>query len=303
MSARQLHTESSRATPVRSGSRHGDSSFDRIHQALDGYFAKAVEARKRLLDGPYDAKLIHAWRVNLRRITATLKDVARWSDDDLHDVHAYLRTAREATGQSRDIDILLEETLRGFLEKKDHDAVAEKLPAKLVDQQQQAHQQAVIALKKHSLTVPLRAWRHWAASVEPPSDSMMKKLAAGAIERRYGVLLKRAAKLDGGQKRLHRLRTATKKLRYSIELYQHAFPKQATTAWLKQLADLQTHLGLAHDRMMGRELIASLAPDDRQAIKPVRRWARQTAYDASKDATQSLAALDRLKPYWRSRAH
>lgn len=270
---------------------------------MDGYFAKAAEARKRLLEEPYDPKLVHAWRVNLRRITATLKSVACWSDDDLHDVHAYLRTAREATGQSRDIDILLQETVPAFLENKEHDAATQPLIALLTEQQHHAHQQAVIALKKHSLTVPLRAWRHWEAAIQPPTDSTTKKLAAEAIERRYNGLKKRADQLNGGQKRLHRLRTATKKLRYSIELYQHAFPKQVTAAWLQELENLQSHLGLAHDRLMGRTLMASLAPDHSKAVKPLRRWTRETAYDASKEAMQSLEALYQLKPYWRARAH
>ena len=52
------------------------SEFDRICEALDGYFAKAFDARKRLLEQPYEAKLLHAWRVNLRRVTATLNDLA-----------------------------------------------------------------------------------------------------------------------------------------------------------------------------------------------------------------------------------
>src|SRR5579859_7619397 len=93
------------------------SEFDRIRHTIDGYLAKAAEARKRLLEEPYDPKLLHAWRVSLRRVTATLKDVATLSDDDLNDVLKYLRTCRETTGQCRDIDILAQETLPAFIGK------------------------------------------------------------------------------------------------------------------------------------------------------------------------------------------
>ncbi|WP_430390157.1 CHAD domain-containing protein [Dyella sp. 20L07] len=282
------------------------SAFDHIRQTMDGYLAKAADARKRLLEGPYDPKLLHAWRVNLRRVTATLKDVATLSDDDLRDLLSYLRSCREATGQCRDIDILAQETLPGFAENDSgKKAGIDGSHKDLAKERQQAHRDAVAALKKHSLTIPRQAWRHWAESLDPPTNRTVRKMAAAAIAQNYNRLKKRASKLDGGQKRLHRLRSAAKKLRYSIELYQPAFPKAATDAWLKQLADLQTHLGLAHDRMTGRKLMVSLLPsqDDANPIKPFRRWAKRTAYEASKKATQSLAKLDQLTLYWHDHAH
>lgn len=304
MNARLQHRVTpSRVSSATVRSRSGKlSEFDRIREALDGYLAKAVEARKRLLEEPYEPKLLHAWRVNLRRVTATLKDVASLSDDDLHDVLAYLRNSREATGQCRDIDILALETLPAFLDKE-HGKLddAESAKKALSDLQQRHHQQAVIELKKHNLATTLQAWRHWADTLEPPSDGRIREIAAAAIEKRFAELKKRAGKLDGGQKRLHRLRSATKKLRYSIELYRHAFPKQATTAWLKRLADLQGHLGLAHDRMMARTLIAEIADKDdgKARWKHFRRWNKRTAFEASEKAMHSLAKLEHLKAYWR----
>ncbi|WP_201313410.1 CHAD domain-containing protein [Dyella sp. EPa41] len=306
MSARLQH----RAASPRAPSGHAmvkstaPSAFERIRKNLDGYFAKARDARKRLIDGPYDAKLLHAWRVNLRRITATLKDVAQFSDDDLGDVHAYLRECREATGETRDLDILADETLPHFADKHDKDKASIEAAANaLKARQAEAHTLAIAALKQHDLAMPMRALRHWEATLEPPTDNMTRKLAATSIEKHYRQLAKRAGKLDGGQKTLHRLRTSTKKLRYSIELYAHVFPKQASASWLKQLADLQSHLGLAHDRLMGRKLIATAAADDAKAPKPFRRWAKRTAYEASKDAMQSLAKLEHLRHYWRARAN
>ena len=283
--------------------RKPHSQFDYVRLALDGYLAKASDARRRLQEEPYDTKLLHAWRVNLRRVTATLKDVARLSDDDdLRDVQDYLRSCREATGQCRDIDILAQETLPAFINENDDKASAATGAQKtLADQQEAAHRQAIAALKKHNLAVPLRSWRHWVATLEPPTDGRVRKIAAAAIEKRYGTMKKRAAKLDGSQKRLHRLRSAIKKLRYSIDLYRHAFPKQLPNAWLKQLADLQGHLGLAHDRMMGRQLWDTAVSVEGEAplSKPFRRWGKRTAYAASEKATPSLAKLDNLSHFWR----
>ena len=308
MNARLQH----RATPSRASSARAKggprkpSEFDRVCEALDGYFAKAFDARKRLLEQPYEPKLLHAWRVNLRRVTATLNDLTALSDDDLRDVLAYLKSCREATGQSRDLDILAQETLPAFLDK-DHAQLpgVDTANKALSERQQEAHKQAVVELKKHNLAASLQSWRHWVQTVEPPTDNQIRKLAAAALQQRWDTLKKRAAKLDGGQKRLHRLRSATKKMRYSVELYQHAFPKQATSAWLKQLADLQGHLGLAHDRMTGRTLIRDflVAEDTQTLLKPFRGWGKRTAFHASEEAMHSLAKLEKLNPYWRKAAH
>ncbi|AIF48023.1 CHAD domain-containing protein [Dyella japonica] len=308
MNARLQQRVTPSRVPVVSPRKRSESlsEFDRIRHTIDGYLAKAAESRKRLLEEPYDPKLLHAWRVSLRRVTATLKDVASVSDDDLHDVLGYLRACREATGQCRDIDILALETLPAFLDKAHgKPADAEGLRNILGKLQQQDHQQALAQLRRHSLATPLRAWRHWVHTLEPPTDGRIRDIAAATLEKRFGELKKRAGKLDGGQKRLHRLRSATKKLRYSIELYEHAFPKQATSQWLKCLADLQAHLGLAHDRMMARKLMGGVTDgkDAKVRLKAFRRWTKRTAFEASEKAMHSLAKLEQLSAWWRPPAH
>lgn len=280
---------------------HAISEFERIRQNLDGYLVKAVDARKRLLEQAYDPKQLHAWRVGLRRVTATLNSLSSLSDDRLDDVVTHLRACRETTGRCRDIDILAQETLPAFLrECPVIPPPAATMQQAIADLQGQAHAQVVASLKKSSLAIPVQSWRHWAAAVEPPSDRRIRENAAAVIDDRFNVLTRRIAKLNGGRKRLHRLRAAVKKLRYTMELYQHLFPKRAANAWLKQLSDLQAHLGLAHDRLMGRDLVATLpVPEsDQDPIKAFRRWARKSAYDASTKMVQSLTQLDKLSHYW-----
>lgn len=304
MNARLQH----RAIPsraARSSARskaHAASEYERIRQNLDGYLVKAVDARKRLLEQAYDPKQLHAWRVGLRRVTATLNSLSRLSDDRLDDIVTHLRACREATGRCRDMDILVQETLPAFLrECPVIPPPAAAMQQAIAELQQQAQAQVIGSLKKSSLAIPVQSWRHWAAAVEPPSDRRMRENAAAVIDDRFNVLSRRIAKLNGGRKRLHRLRAAVKKLRYSMELYQHLFPKRAASAWLKQLADLQAHLGLAHDRLMGRDLVGALSmpASDQDPIKAFRRWARKSAYDATTKMAQSLTRLDKLGHYWR----
>jgi len=303
MNARLQHrATSSRVSVNRPKAQPGVSSeFAHIQQALDGYLSKAASARQRLLEQDYDPKQLHAWRVGLRRVTATLSKVTDLSEDRLDDVQAYLRACREATGHCRDIDILAMETMPAFLREC---AVipppAATMQQMIADLQAQAHTKAIAAVKGTSLVMPTQSWQHWAASFDPPSNRHLRENASAIIDDRFNAVKKRMAKYDGGKKRLHRLRAAIKKLRYSMELYQPLFPKHASARWLEQLAELQTHLGLAHDRMMARKLVAALPLGDNDAapVKAFRRWAKKSAYEASQKATHSLTKLDKLNHYW-----
>lgn len=304
MSARLRHrTSPTPASRVTSRGKSGAApAFERVRQNLDDYLGKAVGARQRLIEQPYDPKQLHAWRVGLRRVTATLTSVTQLSEDGLDDVRTHLRACREATGHCRDIDILTQETLPAFLrECRVIPPPAATLQRVVAELQSQARAEAIASLKKTSLAIPVQSWRHWAAAVEPPSDGRIQECASAAIDDRFNAVKKRVAKLDGGKKSLHRLRAAIKKLRYSMELYQQLFPKRAVSPWLDRLTDLQSHLGLAHDRMMGRELVANLplANSDKDPVKAFRRWSKISAYDASRKAAQSLANLDKLSHYWR----
>lgn len=303
MSARLQHRASpkSASRAKTSGKADAHSAFDRVRQNLDDYLTKAMTARQRLIEQPYDPKQLHAWRVGLRRVTATLNSVTQLSDDSLDDVRAHLRTCREATGHCRDIDILTQETVPTFL-RECHviPPPAAKMQRVVAELQGHARVQAIASLKKTSVAIPAQSWRHWAAAVDPPSDRRLRESASAAIDDRFNAVKKRAAKLDGGKKRLHQLRAAIKKLRYSMELYQPLFPKRAIAPWLERLTDLQSHLGLAHDRMMGRELVTTLAlaDSDKDPVRAFRRWAKKSAYEASRKAVQSLAKLDKLNHYW-----
>ena len=147
MNAMLQHRAPSTRTAHAAHKRHADTvpDFDRIRLTVDGYLEKATDARKRLLEGTYDAKALHAWRVNLRRVTATLKGLARMSDDDLDDVLTYLRHCRESTGQCRDVDILAQETLPAFLAEHASGSDSANLQQAMANWQQVWHKQAPFA--------------------------------------------------------------------------------------------------------------------------------------------------------------
>lgn len=268
----------------------------------EGYLAKATKARSTLLR-KYEPKALHAWRVSLRRITATLDQVAAALPGEQPDgVLAQLKHFRNATGNARDLDILLDETLPAFLAHGGHgDRLDGELLHALNARREQGHQAAVEGLKKARLTTATHHFHAWAETHHNVADDELRTAAAAVIDTRFRQLRKRAARMHEGRTRLHRTRTATKKLRYTIELFQPLFPREATEAWLARLAEVQTHLGEAHDRLTARALCKELLPEAKRhpQLKALRKWTKDTAAEAAGKGQHALERLDKLSHYWR----
>jgi CHAD domain-containing protein len=288
--------------PSAKASQPPASAIAALCGTYDGYLAKAAKARATLLR-QYEPKALHAWRVNLRRITATFDHVAAalpgGSPEGLIE---QLKQFRNATGGARDLDILLDETLPGFLKHGGHgDRIDQALLHTLNAKRVELHREAVEGLKKARLTMPVHAFHAWADAHRQVTDDELRAAAAHLIDTRVRQLRKRAARMHDGRERLHRARTATKKLRYTLELFQPLFPQDAGQAWLDRLAEVQTHLGEAHDRLTARALCKELLPEAKghPQLKALRRWARHTAADAAEKAEKSLDHLWKLGHHWR----
>ncbi|WP_266168797.1 CHAD domain-containing protein [Dyella subtropica] len=286
--------------PKEQGSSGG--AFEEVCRTYETYLTKATKARAELLRH-YQPKALHAWRVNLRRITATLDRVAHaLQGEEPLALFEQLRAFRNATGVARDIDILLDETLPAFMAEDHQGAVFDPaLLQALEARRAQLHQEAIDGLKKARLTSSMHHFHAWSEAHLAVSDEQLRHVAAELIESRFHQLHKRAVRMGDGRRHLHRLRTTTKKMRYIMELFQPLFPRHAARHWLDQLADLQTHLGEAHDRITARVLCRELLPESRKhaGIKAFRRWAKQTAATSSTKAEASLEQLRQLGHYWR----
>lgn len=278
------------------------SAMVALCDTYDGYLAKATKARATLLRR-YEPKALHAWRVNLRRITATLDHVASALPGEQPDgLLDQLKQFRNATGGARDLDILMDETLPAFVNCGEHgDRIDQALLHALNAKRVQLHRDTVEGLKKTRLTMPTHTFHAWVDVHRGVTDDELRAAAGHLIDSRVRQLRKRAARMHDNRERLHRARTATKKLRYTLELFQPLFPRDATQAWLDRLAEVQTHLGEAHDRLTARALCKELLPEakDHPQLKALRRWTKHTAADAAGKAEKSLDHLWKLGHHWR----
>ncbi len=280
----------------------GDRAFTDLCKLFETYLVKAGKARHELLIR-YSPKSLHAWRVSLRRVTATLDQVCEAVDDDAPvDLVEQLKGYRNATGQSRDLDILLDESLPHFYE---HKPKADKLDPALVQtleaERQRLHHDALDHLQHANIPAIQRGFEAWYKQ-QSVGDAELQQIAAELIEFLFQQLRKRGERLGEGRKRLHKARTTTKKLRYTMELFEPLFPKDAAKRWLDQLADLQTHLGESHDRMTSRMLCKGLLPEavERDDLKAFLKWSRTSAQGSAMKAATSLDRLMGLEKYWAS---
>lgn len=301
MNPSQDPASSAPATPHRATRQKSGPAFEDLCRLYDSYLVKASKARHELLIR-YSPKSLHAWRVSLRRITATLDQVCEAvSDEPPTAVVEQLKSYRNATGLSRDLDILLDETLPAYQSAKPK----APLPGpdelqKLESERERLHNEALQRVHEADLPSAQRAFEAWHRQ-QSVSDSELHQIAAELIEYRFQQLRKRGERLGEGRKPLHQARTATKRLRYTMELFEPIFTKEAIAPWLLELADLQSHLGESHDRMTARMLFKGILAESAAdpAIKGFRKWCRRTAQSSATKAAAGLEKLLRLEHYWR----
>ena len=278
----------------------GTHAYSRCCAMVAAQLQKAEEARRELLL-QYDGKQVHHWRVSLRRAIVTVPLIAGcFPDHPAASMKHELKRWREATGASRDLDIFAEDSLPAFA--ADHPAAmaSPALLATLEQQRNDARSKTLAALESSSLASLIAQFSAMSLRRPAPNDTALQHVADVAIERTWHTLVHRADRLDGGRKRLHRLRAAVKSMRYTVELFQPLYEPKPTHAWLDVLTDLQGDLGKAHDRMIARRIAKFLRGGaSRDAFtKDFDRWSRHRGHRAAMHAETTCRHLLKTKPFW-----
>lgn len=200
-----------------------------------------------------DVDAIHDMRVATRRLRAALKVFGAGARDG---VDAELKRLQDALGAVRDVQVQLDwlsghgRALRG--------PEAAELRAWIA---------APLDRDAAALRIALARWKgEGAARVEAAAAGVRggRKLGGGGMERRLAKRVRRVARLsrevrEGPEPGIaHELRIAAKKLRYTAELLEPAFPRRVE-ALLGALVPLQETLGDLHDADVRMERLRSLA--------------------------------------------
>jgi CHAD domain-containing protein len=97
-------------------------------------------------------------------------------------------------------------------------------------------------------------WRKDAASAP------IEKFAARRLDALWRKVKRKGARLgDLEESELHRLRVTIKKLRYGVEFLAPLYPGKRVRKFASSLEQMQDCLGLIHDGMVSRQIVADFA--------------------------------------------
>ena len=215
---------------------------------------------------------LHQCRVALRRLRTALsvfRDVV--ADDEVETWRNRLKLISRKLGEARDLDVLL-----ANLRKPQEDLLAgEQDQRRLIEQAQddreRAYDRLISALngkRFRPLMFELLAWSEagpWLrtddAAAQTRRDRPIESFAADELQRRRRKIRKTGRhikELDPPDR--HRVRIATKKLRYATEFFSSLAPtkkrRRRQEVFAKALEDLQDHLGELND-LAARDRIAT----------------------------------------------
>ena len=210
-----------------------------------------------------DAEGVHQMRVGLRRLRAAIAVFSDFLDDaQTADIKAGLKWLTGELAPARDLDVYITGNLkpleqivpaRGGMERLEHDLEAQRAAAF------ERAKKAVESAHYHALMLDMLGWivdGHWARTNDELVKARRERRAADfaheEITRRARKVRKRARKLAAlDARRRHKLRIATKKLRYTIGFFESFFAGRKASKrlrrYVRELKALQNSLGALND--------------------------------------------------------
>ncbi len=224
-----------------------------------------------------DLEAIHRSRVASRRLRAVLevfqdvfnkKKVLRWLKQ--------VRSITRSLGAARDTDVqilFLEEQLNSQPEPVVHWAV-KRLHLRWRQKRAKLQKKVLKALDafEHSeaaieMATEFSPYTIYPAPGSPGESRVMRSLAREQIIERLNAFLSLQDCLEHpeDQVRLHAMRIAGKKLRYTIEIFSPLFSEESSGRWLTELKQIQDILGSLHDLDVWQHMLP-------QAMEREARW-------------------------------
>ena len=252
---------------------------------------------------------LHQLRVALRRLEVVLKAFGEeFQQDWLLDLRSRAKILSSRLGPARDLDVFLTQLLDAPAEGGEHEAFA-SLRARIEDMRDKAWKEAhecVAGADFALFTEDVAGLAH--SRLPLARDTKLSRVAKRLLKRQQARALKRGGKArDGDEARLHSLRIALKKLRYTAEFLAPLYPRRKVKHYVRQLRRLQEHLGAINDIAHVRATMATLlretdnkrtSPGERYAAGLVAGWYRARRPHIAKQALKRWKKFRDVKPFW-----
>lgn len=245
------------------GHEHKASSVD-LHQFMDAgqVFAQIVHEcirhfrlNEALIVAERDPLALHQARVAMRRLRTSFslfRPAIR--QGSLEPLRTELREFMRPFGEARNLDVFLDRH-HGELNWRDR--------RKLTSARAETYDQVVDILNAQRSRDMVFDLVEWTASENWRKDAAsvpIGKFAAQRLDAAWRKVRRKGATLgDLDEKQLHRLRINIKKLRYAVEFLAPLYSGKRVRKFASSLEGMQDCLGLIHDDMVGRQIIADFA--------------------------------------------
>ncbi|PKB19050.1 inorganic triphosphatase YgiF [Novosphingobium kunmingense] len=257
---------------------------------------------------------LHQCRVAIRRLRAAFSAFGDVVDDPASKVlRAEFKAVADGLGPARDLDVLL-----GNIRKdtRPDDAHGE-LPEQLERRRKIEYQSVRTLLDDAPFQRLLFELAHWIESGEwltraddTQRGQPLAKFASRALSRQHRRLRSHKNVVKMSDRGRHKMRIASKKLRYAAEFFASLFADEAPAAkrsFIRILEQLQDRLGQLNDRSVAAKGRSDLFQD----LEPITAARLATQLEAElnaharsrfrllKSASRSLARFDDAKPWWK----
>ncbi len=256
----------------------------------------------------HDDEALHQLRVGLRRYrTVFAIDIASRRNPQSRAIEKQLKWLWGELGVVRDLDVLARETWPAVVSHAqcgvDMSDVARAI-ASMRDRRWVQLRRTLDGKRFQRLMLAMHGFE-----VDHPADASKEEGARGAAHQVLAAQVDRFARhgkhvARASVKRLHRLRIATKKLRYLTEFFVPLFTiVEASRPYLARLAALQTALGEFNDLSAGERLLKAIAPQlkpstAKRAHSLYRRYARARREKLRERIVRGVRKVRRTAPSW-----
>jgi triphosphatase len=284
---------------------------DVLSGALNDSAARLAELQASLIDYRR-VEGVHQMRVALRRLRAIERIFRRYlKSDEIAELAAQAKAIAGRLGAARDWDVFLEETLPSASGDDHAPSGLRALKAKAEAARADAWGEAVAAVSERAFTAflldvleagTLGRWREDAKkALSLPAREFAPKVLGRALKKALRTAEETIGEADLAAR--HPLRIALKKLRYPIQLFRGAYPKEGRKEYMAALTALQDAFGAVNDAVVAQELAERAAGEGGEALMRaagfVSGYKAAEAREAAKKIDAAWDAFEKTTPFWR----
>ncbi|MDQ3189483.1 MAG: CHAD domain-containing protein [Pseudomonadota bacterium] len=255
-----------------------------------------LTANAELLMQLDDPELIHQARVALRRVRSAIRLLDAEARDVPPSLSRELRWLARALGAARDWDVIVDQTLPSLVEAIGAKSVS-ALQVKAGQRRQRARTKIVQTVGSARYCVLVLNAEYWCMTRAGDAPSLGDS-AAASLQDAARRLFKAGRFFTAlTPERRHRVRILAKRLRYALDLFAVALPKQATAQYIEALAQLQDVLGHLNDGSVALTVLPQLSKSDRMK-ESIQNWWSSIELELVRDSESRLLQLSKMDVPW-----